>query len=94
MKTALAASAAALAFVAASTFAQSSSTTTVNGTGINFNAMTQKDVGGETVTLTIGSGGTSLTKAPSTSPPGVTSGTFSAGLPREGQRWSPQEFRL
>ncbi|MGF6792748.1 hypothetical protein [Paraburkholderia sp. 35.1] len=70
-----------LALVAGSTFAQSSTTTVINGTGINFSATAQQDVGGQTVTLTIGSGAAPrLTSAPSSSPAGVMASTFSAGL--------------
>lgn len=69
-----------LAVFAGSAFAQSSTTTTVNGTGVNFVGMAQQDVGGQTVTITLGNGAPTLTTGPKTSPPGVTAGTFSAGL--------------
>ncbi|WP_028210761.1 hypothetical protein [Paraburkholderia mimosarum] len=68
-----------LAVVACSTFAQSV-TTGVSSAGVNFAGVAQQDVGGQTITLTIGNAGASLTKAPSLSPAGVTVGTFSAGL--------------
>ncbi|WP_395066123.1 hypothetical protein [Paraburkholderia silvatlantica] len=77
MKLALAA---VLALVASTTFAQSSTSTIVNGTGINFTATALQDVGGQTLTLTFGNGAPRLTQAPSTSPAGVSTGSFSAGL--------------
>lgn len=70
-----------LAIVAGSAYAQSSTGTGVNGTGMSFAGMVQQDVGAQTVTLTIGGNGApQVTASPKTSPPGVVTGSMSAGL--------------
>lgn len=70
-----------LAILAGPAFAQSSTATTgINGTGVSFAGVAQRDVGGELVTVTIDNGAAKVTKQPSTSPAGVSTSTFSAGL--------------
>jgi len=69
-----------LALLASPAFAQTSVTTVINGTGVAAVGQAISDVGGQTITLNIANGVASITKAPTTSPPGVTVSSFSAGL--------------
>lgn len=70
-----------LGLLSTAAFAQSSTTTSSNGTGLQIGGMVQQTVGDRTVTIILGNGQPpKASNVKSTGPSNVSSGTSSAGL--------------